>query len=225
MRSVVLYHHTLFNVNIFKKIRLYGKTIDLMYRSIDSFVHQPKITSLDHLCSQFNSRSLGLKESLTLDIGCGQNPRNPFEATQCFGLDIREDLSKNIRYADLTIEPIPFADGMFDYITAYDFIEHVPRVLYLPDRRFPFIELMNEIYRSLKPGGVFLSRTPFYPISSAFTDPTHVNTITADTFPRYFDDQYQWARMYGFRGAFRVEFQGIHDTHLVTILRKRELTD
>jgi SAM-dependent methyltransferase len=109
---------------------------------------------------------------------------------------------------------------MFDYITAYDFIEHVPRVLYLPNRRFPFIELMNEIYRALKPGGIFLSRTPFYPLSSAFTDPTHVNTITADTFSRYFDDQYQWARMYGFRGAFRVEFQGIHDTHLVTILRK-----
>jgi SAM-dependent methyltransferase len=132
-------------------------------------------------------------------------------------------LSQNIRYADLTTEPLPFADDMFDYITAYDFLEHVPRVVYLPERRFPFIELMNELYRALKTGGIFLSRTPFYPMSSVFTDPTHVNAITADTFPRYFDDHYMWAKMYGFRGKFRVQFQAIHDAHLVTVLQKVSL--
>jgi len=210
-------------MNIFKKISRYGTTVALMYRSLDSFVCQPEITDLDVLYSQFNAQKLGFSDSVTLDIGCGQNPRNPFGASQSFGLDIREDLSKNIRYADLTTEPLPFAEDMFHYITAYDFLEHVPRVIYLPERRFPFIELMNEVYRTLKPGGIFLSRTPFYPISSAFTDPTHVNVITADTFPRYFDDQYVWAKMYGFRGAFRVQFQAIHDTHLVTVLQKTAL--
>jgi len=210
-------------MNIFKKIHRYSKTIALMYRSLDSFINLPEITNLDSLYAQFNTQKLGVNDSVTLDIGCGQNPRNPFGANQSFGLDIREDLSQNIRYADLTTEPLPFGDDMFDYITAYDFLEHVPRVIYLPERRFPFIELMNEVYRALKPGGIFLSRTPFYPISSVFTDPTHVNTITADTFPRYFDDRYMWAKMYGFRGKFRVQSQAIHDTHLVTVLQKASL--
>lgn len=80
---------------------------------------------------------------------------------------------------------------------------------------------MNEVHRALKPGGIFLSRTPFYPISSAFTDPTHVNVITANTFPMYFDDKHTWAKMYGFKGRFTLNFQAVENTHLVTILEKR----
>jgi SAM-dependent methyltransferase len=191
-----------------------------MYRAIDSFVAQPEIGDLNLVYTRFNAEALNLFYSTTLDIGCGEQPRNPFNASQSYGLDIREDLSKNIRYADLTVEPLPFNENMFDFITAYDFLEHVPRVIYLPERRFPFIELMNEIYRTLKPGGIFLSRTPFYPISSAFTDPTHVNVITADTFPMYFDDKHKWAKIYGFKGSFKLQFQAVNETHLVTILEK-----
>ena len=207
-------------MNIFKKIRRYSRTVALLYRAVDSYVTQPEITDLDLLYSQFNANKLGLADSTTLDIGCGETPRNPFHAKSAYGLDIREDITKNIRYADLTTEALPFSNDMFDYITAYDFLEHIPRVIYVPERRFPFIQLMNEIHRTLRPGGFFLSRTPFYPISSAFTDPTHVNVITADTFPRYFDDQYIWAKMYGFNGCFKVRFQAVHETHLVTVLQK-----
>ena len=191
-----------------------------MYRSIDSFVAQPEISDLSLVYKKYGFEALNLQNSTTLDLGCGERPRNPFNATQSFGLDIREDLSKNIRYADLTVEPLPFTENMFDFITAYDFLEHVPRVIYLPERRFPFIQLMNEIHRALKPGGIFFARTPFYPISSAFTDPTHVNVITADTFPMYFDDKHTWAKMYGFKGGFKLKFQAVNDTHLVTILEK-----
>jgi SAM-dependent methyltransferase len=207
-------------MNLLKKIRRYYKTVALMYRSIDSFVAQPEITDLNPLYMQYGSAKSNLQNSVTLDIGCGETPRNPFNASQTYGLDIREDLSKNIRYADLTVEPLPFDENMFDFITAYDFLEHVPRVVYLPERRFSFIQLMNEIHRTLKPGGIFLSRTPFYPISSVFTDPTHVNVITADTFPMYFDDKHTWAKMYGFKGGFRLNFQAVNDTHLVTVLQK-----
>jgi len=207
-------------MSLFKKIRRYCKTITLMYRAIDSFVAQPEIGDINSLYRKYGSEALNLKNSTTLDMGCGDSPRNPFNAIQSYGLDIREDLAKNIRYADLTVEPLPFSENMFDFITAYDFLEHVPRVIYLPERRFPFIELMNEIYRTLKPGGIFLSRTPFYPISSAFTDPTHVNVITADTFPMYFDDKHNWAKMYGFNGGFKLTLQAVHNTHLVTILQK-----
>jgi len=157
-----------------------------------------------------------------LDIGCGESPRNPFLAEQVFGIDIRENPERTIKYADLTVEPIPFPSDHFDYVTAFDFIEHVPRILYLPQRRFPFVELMNEIHRVLKPGGVLLSHTPAYPYAPAFRDPTHVNIITEETFPLYFDDVQKFAGMYGFKGAFQVLKQGWRKPHLISVLKKVE---
>lgn len=156
----------------------------------------------------------------TLDIGCGGRPRNPFQATESFGIDIRGDGLQNIRYADLTVEAIPFDSDSFDFVTAYDFLEHVPRVVYAPQRRFAFVELMNEVWRVLKPKGHFLSSTPMFPFSEAFRDPTHVNFISHETFPMYFDDKNRWAAMYGFRGSFEVIAQVRREWNLVTLLRK-----
>lgn len=207
-------------MNLLKKIRRYYRTVELMYRSINSYVAQPEIIDLNPLYQQYGSEKQNLKNSTTLDLGCGESPRNPFNAYQTYGLDIRENLEKNIRYADLAVDALPFSENMFDFITAYDFLEHIPRVIYLPERRFPFIQLMNEIDRVLKPGGIFFSNTPFYPVSSAFTDPTHVNVITAETFPLYFDDEHTWAKMYGFKGGFKLKFQAVNNTHLVSILQK-----
>lgn len=207
-------------MNLFKKIRRYYKTVSLMYRSIDSFVAQPEVADLTPLYEKYAFEKQHLQDSASLDLGCGESPRNPFNAKQVYGLDIRENVEKNIRYADLAVEALPFSENMFDFVTAYDFLEHIPRVIYLPERRFPFIQLMNEIHRVLKPGGIFFSRTPFYPISSAFTDPTHVNVITSDTFPMYFDDQHTWAKMYGFKKGFRLKTQAINETHLICVLQK-----
>ena len=99
----------------------------------------------------------------TLDLGCGLNPRNPFNCSEIYGIDIREHKIKNIFNVDLVTNPIPFQDNFFDYVTAFDFIEHIPRVVYRPKRKFPFIDLMSEIFRVLKPGGKFLSSTPAFP--------------------------------------------------------------
>lgn len=175
---------------------------------------------IDTFCAAYAAGTRSGAPTRTLDIGCGTTPRNPFKADEVFGIDIREDLARNIRYADLAVEPIPYGDDAFDYVTAYEFLEHVPRVLYAPTRRFPFVELMNEIHRVLKPGGVLLSHTPAFPYAQAFQDPTHVNIITEATFPNYFDDQKTWARMYGFRGSFTVMRQGWNKPHLISLLRK-----
>ncbi len=156
----------------------------------------------------------------TLDIGCGINPRNFFNAEEVYGIDVRDDLDKKIYRADLVIEPIPFADNFFDFVTAHDFLEHVPRIIYNPSRRNPFVELMNEIWRVLKPNGKFLSFTPAFPHAPAFRDPTHVNIITDETFPIYFDDKTRAASMYGFNGAFAIESQQWVGPHLLSILRK-----
>ena len=156
----------------------------------------------------------------TLDLGCGDVPHNPFHADALFGVDVRDNLEGSIRCADLALEPIPFPDASFDYVTAFDFLEHVPRVLYAPRRRNAFIEVMNEAHRVLKPGGLFLSSTPAYPHAVAFRDPTHVNIITDETFPLYFDDRNRWASAYGFQGAFQVVRQQWRGPHLLAVLRK-----
>lgn len=158
----------------------------------------------------------------TLDLGCGPNPKNPFNADEVFGIDVREDLDAGIKRADLIIEPIPFEDASFEYVTAHDFLEHVPRVIYVPHRRNAFVEVMNEVYRVLKVGGLFLSFTPAYPNPEAFRDPTHVNIITDQTFQAYFDNVNRWASGYGFNGAFVIKLQEWRGPHLLTVLQKVE---
>jgi SAM-dependent methyltransferase len=159
-------------------------------------------------------------QSLALDLGCGANPKNPFGADILYGIDIREDISKNVIKADLVLDPIPFEENTFDYVTAFDFIEHIPRIIYAPSRRNSFIEVMNEIWRVLKQNGKFLSVTPAYPHAEVFRDPTHVNIITEETFPLYFDAERRWGAMYGFRGAFEIEGQSWNGPHLQTLMRK-----
>jgi SAM-dependent methyltransferase len=180
----------------------------------------PTITDLDAYIRACAAGSMGRPEARALDIGCGSMPKNPFRAEHVFGLDLTENDAKNVRRADLTIEPIPFADDSFDYITAFDFIEHIPRVIYAPTRRFPFVELMNEIWRTLKPGGIFLSFTPMFPHSPAFRDPTHVNILSHETFPQYFDNRSRLAKVYGFSGFFEILGQATAGPHLISLLRK-----
>lgn len=156
----------------------------------------------------------------SLDMGCGTRPKNPFNADELFGVDVRDDLEANVKKADLVVEPIPYEDASFEYLTAYDFIEHIPRIIYSPTRRNAFIEFMNEVYRVLKPGGLFLSLTPAYPHAVAFRDPTHVNFITDETFPLYFDDSNRWASIYGFTGAFRIMTHEWRGPHIFAVLQK-----
>lgn len=194
-------------------------TIALLTKSNQTFLKVKRIRNLDGIYEKYSAKSLGLSESTTLDLGCGANPRNPFQANIKWGIDIREDLDHKIKSVDLTIHSIPFEDRTFDYITAFDFIEHVPRIIYAPDCRFPFIQLMNEIWRTLKEGGHFFSFTPVYPFKAAFNDPTHVNYITEETFD-YFNDGIRLGSMYGFTGKFTVLEQYRTHTHLISILKK-----
>jgi len=143
-----------------------------------------------------------------LYIWCGVRPRNPYKADRLYGLDIMAEAGDlrvdEYASANLAVERIPFGDGFFDSVSAYDFLEHVPRSLYLPGRdgmRFPFVELMNEIWRVLKDGGLLYASTPCYPCQEAFVDPTHVNYITERSHA-YFTRPSLMAAPYGFVGCF-----------------------
>lgn len=143
-----------------------------------------------------------------LDLGCGHAPRNPYGRSMLCGVDIcpaATGATHEHRTANLAVEPIPYPDGSFGSVSAFDFFEHVPRIF--PDGNggtcFPFIALMDEIWRVLAHGGRLYALTPAFPHPDAFVDPTHVNIITADTH-HYFCSRSPTARMYGFRGHFEV---------------------
>jgi SAM-dependent methyltransferase len=144
-----------------------------------------------------------------LDLGCGKFPRNPYNRSQLCGVDIRglkPTEGFDFRPANLAVEPIPYADNTFGSVSAFDFVEHVPRLLATADGRqtfFPFVRLMDEVWRVLAPGGCFYALTPTYPNPEVFVDPTHVNVITEHTH-EYFCGDNPLGRMYGFKGRFKV---------------------
>jgi SAM-dependent methyltransferase len=144
-------------------------------------------------------------------IWVGLKPKNRFKADEVYGVDIRTN-GKIILLADLSVEPIPFEDNFLDYCSAFDFLAHVPRIIYAPQRGFCFVELISEIFRVLKPRGRFFSFTPAFPAPAAWRDPTHVNINISETFPLYSDNKNALAKMYDFKGVFIIEKQSLNQT-------------
>lgn len=143
-----------------------------------------------------------------LDLGCGKYPRNPLGMKNVYGVDVRDlkpnELS-NYKKVNLITQKIPFKDNTFDSLSAFDFLEHIPRTWITSENetKFPFIQLMNEIGRVLKNDGIFLAITPAFPNPQAFQDPTHVNIITKRTV-KYFTGESPLGRMYGFNKHFEL---------------------
>lgn len=160
--------------------------------------------------------------TVSLDVGSGPSPRNPFRCAIVTGVDIRP--GENVIVADITAGPLPVATESVDVATAYDLLEHVPRVLPSgsPGQgvRFPFVEFMNDLHRCLRPGGVFFSSTPCFPWPMAFQDPTHVNIMTEDTLRLYFCGKKPWAFMYGFSHRFTLVEAAWVGGHYNALLRK-----
>lgn len=152
--------------------------------------------------------------SIHVDLGSGISPRNPFNANKVIATDF-DSVGSTIKHGfefvgcDLT-KRLPFDSESISSCSAFDVLEHIPRWERGSEGiTFPFVNLMQEIYRVLQPGGHFLAVTPAFPSPAAFQDPTHVNIITRDTIA-YFVNPTSHANElgYGFTGAFNVIYEG-----------------
>jgi len=94
-----------------------------VYRSHFSFSH---VRSLEAFCAPWSKTPKGK----TLDLGCGRTPKNPFNAMELYGIDADYgiDEASRIFQCDLGMERLPFDDETFNYVTAFDLLEHIPRL-------------------------------------------------------------------------------------------------
>ena len=133
-------------------------------------------------------------ELIKLDLGGAHNPKEGYQSLDIMdGVDIQCDVTKGI----------PLPDNSVGCIRAYDFFEHIPNQgyeLYYPEiiinnvehvqmqpelkNMNPWIDLLNEMYRVLAPGGWILSATPIGNTNSYMEDPTHVNPLCEESFKR-----------------------------------------
>lgn len=162
---------------------------------------------LSHITFSYAIKFLNIRNQVSkhLDLGCGGFPRNPYNCDELFGIDQSSQfVDAEVRACQLGLEPFPYPTDYFDSVSAYDLFEHIPRqsINYANNKiHFPFIEVMQEIWRVLKPDGKLFALTPAYPAKQAFQDPTHVNFITEETHS-YFCGNDPLAARYGFSGRF-----------------------
>jgi len=101
---------------------------------------------------------------------------------------------------DISVEPLPYESDTFDEVHASHVLEHVETVLHWREydpittkshwcRRFPRVEIMREIYRVLKSGGVAIISVPVgYP--NYAQDPTHADVPWTHATFGYFCNQW-----------------------------------
>ncbi len=80
--------------------------------------------------------------------------------------------ASGIRFLQGSITDMPFRDGMFDCVTCFETLEHVPD----EDR------MLHEVHRVLKPGGLLIASTPN--AWGATDHPYHVRDYTHESLSR-----------------------------------------
>jgi len=161
------------------------------------------MTKLDKLLKD----NAGIK----LDIGCGRNKQPGFVGLDMFdypGVDIVQDIE---------VTPWPLPDECVLTAVASHVLEHVN------PHKGVFINVMNEIWRILKPHGQFAFVVPYAESHGMMQDPTHCNFINETTM-HYFDPL-QPSQLYQFYQPkpWKIKFQAMNRAGILEVmLEKRE---
>lgn len=113
-------------------------------------------------------RRLTEKQGIRLDVGCGFNKQSGF-----IGMDKRAVPGVDIVH-DIEIFPWPLPDSSCEVIIMSHIFEHIKPWL--------SIDLMNEVWRIMRVGGVLMIATPYATSFGYFQDPTHCNPCNEATF-------------------------------------------
>lgn len=114
------------------------------------------------------------KQGIRLDIGGGNSPQPGF-----INIDILPLPKVDIVW-DIETTPWPLPDECVSMAMASHVLEHIN-----PAKGI-FINVMNEIWRVMKPGGQFAFVVPYAESFGMYQDPTHCNFINEATMA-YFD--------------------------------------
>jgi SAM-dependent methyltransferase len=125
------------------------------------------------------------KSGIKLDIGCGANKRPDW-----VGIDIQPFPGVDIVH-DLLDFPYPLPDECVSVAMCSHVLEHIPKTAIIQERGKlktinPFIMLMNEIWRVMKPDGQFAIAVPHGASPGFMQDPTHASQLNENTWA-YFD--------------------------------------
>jgi GT2 family glycosyltransferase/predicted SAM-dependent methyltransferase len=141
----------------------------------------------------WNEQSIQLEEEpksgLHLNLGSGLRPQKGF-----VNIDNRKEVNPDL-VCDV-IEGLPYDDNSVDSIRAHDFLEHIPIG--------KTVQVVTEIWRVLKPGGLFVSLTPDAEFGQgAFQDPTHVSFWVENSWMYYSDPATR--ALYGMKANFKIK--------------------
>lgn len=121
--------------------------------------------------------------SKVLILGCGNKPVDNA---------VNHDVSKHSPWVDvvhdLNVFPWPWADDTFDVVQAWAVLEHL---------RADRLQIMNELWRILKPGGKAVIKLPYWNSDAAHEDLTHYWFVTLNTFDQL-DPDTERGRAYSF---------------------------
>ena len=101
------------------------------------------------------------------------NRDQPFTLTT---LDLVPSHKPDIMW-DLNVCPWPLEDNSYDEIHGYEILEH----LGAQGHAYSFFEQCSEVYRILRPNGVFAGSCPRWDSPWAWGDPSHVRVINEGT--------------------------------------------
>ena len=107
---------------------------------------------------------------MVLELGCGSRREYPGS----IGVDKRMGSGADI-VLDLEDTVLPFENDFFDLVYAAHVLEHI--------RNLDFV--VREVYRVLKPGGVFRVVVPHFSGRAAVISPEHIRFFCMDSFKHY----------------------------------------